>query len=118
MLKKIFIAFLPIIILIGLVFLLREQEKVVAVADDDTLSLVIITPNSDQIKYEFAVAFEKYYFNKYKKKEVVRYTFTVTNYDGYEGKVYANVLTYRNRVIGGDICSAGVSGFIHGFQKT
>ncbi|MBR6782074.1 MAG: DUF4830 domain-containing protein [Clostridia bacterium] len=55
--------------------------------------------------------------SKYKKKGVTRYTFTVTNYKGYEGAVYANVLTYRGRVIGGDICSADVSGFIHGFEK-
>ena len=55
--------------------------------------------------------------SKYKKKDVTRYTFTVTNYDGYEGAVYANVLTYRGRVIAGDICSADVSGFIHGFEK-
>ncbi len=55
--------------------------------------------------------------SKYKKKTVTRYTFTVTNYEGYEGTVYANVLVYRNRVIGGDICSADVNGFIHGFEK-
>ena len=55
--------------------------------------------------------------SKYKKKDVTRYTFTVTNYKDYEGAVYANVLTYRGRVIGGDICSADVSGFIHGFEK-
>ena len=55
--------------------------------------------------------------SKYKKKDVTRYTFAVTNYDGYEGAVYANVLTYRGRVIAGDICSADVSGFIHGFEK-
>ncbi|MBE6558769.1 MAG: DUF4830 domain-containing protein [Ruminococcaceae bacterium] len=60
--------------------------------------------------------------SKYKKKEVTRYTFKVTNYGEHNGKaytmpVYANVLVYRNRVIGGDICSADVSGFIHGFEK-
>ncbi len=55
--------------------------------------------------------------SKYKKKAVTRYTFAVTNYEGYEGAVYANVLVYRGRVIGGDICSADVSGFIHGFEK-
>ena len=53
----------------------------------------------------------------YKNKEVTRYTFKVTNYEGYEGTVYANVLVYRHRVIGGDICSADVSGFVHGFEK-
>ena len=55
--------------------------------------------------------------SKYKKKELTRYTFEVTNYKGYEGKVYANVLVYRNKVVGGDICSADVSGFVHGFEK-
>lgn len=54
---------------------------------------------------------------KYKNKEVTRYTFTVTNYESYDGTVYANVLVYRNRVIGGDICSADVTGFVHGFEK-
>lgn len=55
--------------------------------------------------------------SKYKRKNVTRYTYTVTNYDDYTGKVYANVLVYRNKVIGGDICSADVNGFIHGFEK-
>ena len=54
--------------------------------------------------------------SKYKKKELTRYTFEVTNYKDYDGKVYANVLVYRNRVVGGDICSADVSGFVHGFE--
>ena len=59
--------------------------------------------------------------SKYKKKTVTRHTFTVTNYktpdgEAYPGTVYANVLVYRNRVIGGDICSADVNGFIHGFE--
>jgi hypothetical protein len=55
---------------------------------------------------------------KYKGKEVVRYTYEVTNYEGYEGKVYVNLLIYRNKVIGGDVCSADSSGFIHGFAKS
>jgi len=56
--------------------------------------------------------------NKFKGKDVTRYTFAVTNYPGYEGTVYANVLIYRNRVIGGDVCSADASGFVHGFIKS
>ena len=53
----------------------------------------------------------------YKRKTVKRYTYTVENYPDYEGKVYANVLVYRGKVIGGDLCSADVEGFIHGFEK-
>ena len=55
--------------------------------------------------------------SKYRKKNVMRYTYEVTNYNGFDGTVYANVIVYRNKVIGGDICSADVTGFIHGFEK-
>ena len=50
--------------------------------------------------------------SKYKRKEVMRYTYKITNYEGYEGTVYANILIYRGKVIGGDICSADVNGFV------
>ena len=55
---------------------------------------------------------------RYKNKKVTRYTYEVKNYEGYEGKVYVNLLVYRNKVIGGDVCSADSSGFIHGFSKS
>ena len=55
--------------------------------------------------------------SKYKSKEVTRYTYEVTNYDGYDGTVYATILVYRNKVIGGDICSADAKGFAHGLIK-
>ena len=53
---------------------------------------------------------------RYKDKDVMRYTYRVTNYPGYSGTVYANVIVYKNKVIGGDICSSDVTGFINGFQ--
>ena len=55
--------------------------------------------------------------SSFKKKNVMRYTYTVTNYPDYEGEVYINILVYRNKVIGGDVCSADVNGFIHGFEQ-
>ncbi len=55
--------------------------------------------------------------SKYKGKNVQRYTYQVTNYDGYDGTVYANILVYRNKVVGGDICSADVKGFMHGLGR-
>ncbi|MBE6538895.1 MAG: DUF4830 domain-containing protein [Ruminococcaceae bacterium] len=54
---------------------------------------------------------------KYKKKKLMRYTYEVTNYEGYEGKVLANILVYRGKVVGGDICSADADGFLQGFEK-
>ena len=55
--------------------------------------------------------------SKYRKKNVQRYTYEITNYDGYNGTVYANILVYRNKVIGGDVCSADVKGFLHGLER-
>ena len=55
--------------------------------------------------------------SSFKKKSVMRYTYVVTNYPDYEGEVYINVLIYRNNVIGGDVCSADVNGFVHGFER-
>ncbi len=52
---------------------------------------------------------------KYSGKEVSRYTYKVTNYPDYTGNVIANVIVYRNRVIGGDVCSSDVDGFIRDF---
>lgn len=54
--------------------------------------------------------------SKYRGREVTRYTYNVTNYPDYEGKVSANVIVYKNRVIGGDISSSDVSGFIGTFE--
>ena len=54
--------------------------------------------------------------SKYRRKTVMRYTYEVKNYDGYNGgRVLANVIVYRGRVIGGDVCSADPQGFVHGF---
>lgn len=55
--------------------------------------------------------------SRYRRKTVMRYTYEVKNYDGYNGgKVLANVIVYRGRVIGGDVCSADPQGFVHGFE--
>ena len=51
---------------------------------------------------------------KYRNKQVKRYTYVVTNYN-YDGTVYANLLVYKNSIIGGDICSADINGFVRGF---
>lgn len=57
--------------------------------------------------------------SKYKGKTVTRYTYEIENYPEDKntggGKVWANLIVWRGRVIGGDICSADPSGFIHGF---
>ena len=55
--------------------------------------------------------------SKYRKKNVTRYTYEVTNYGNEDGKVYANIIVYKNKVIAGDICSSSPDGFVHGLSK-
>ena len=52
--------------------------------------------------------------SRYRGKEVTRYTFRILNCEDTTLPVYANVLVYRNRVIGGDVYS---SDFVKGFEK-
>ncbi|MCI8388476.1 MAG: DUF4830 domain-containing protein [Clostridiales bacterium] len=54
---------------------------------------------------------------KYMKKNVMRYTYRITNYPDYSGDVYVSILIFKNKVIGGDVCSADSNGFIHGLDR-
>ena len=54
---------------------------------------------------------------KYLKKNVMRYTYRITNYPSYDGEVYVNILVYKKKVIGGDVYSADINGFIHGLDR-
>lgn len=56
----------------------------------------------------------------YKGRRAKRWTYDVLNYPGLEnmkGTVQANLLIFEGRVIGGDICSLELGGFIHGFEN-
>lgn len=63
--------------------------------------------------------------SRYAKKKVTRYTYEVINYpelqpegaERFEGAVYANLLVYRNRIIGADLSSADPTGFVEGIVR-
>lgn len=56
---------------------------------------------------------------EYAGKRVKRWTYTVKNYSGYENTelVHINLLVYDDKIIGGDICSVELNGFMHGLYK-
>lgn len=54
----------------------------------------------------------------YKGKRVKRWTYKINNYPGELKNIYANILVYDNTVIGGDICSPALDGFMHSFKIT
>nr|WP_207720781.1 DUF4830 domain-containing protein [Lawsonibacter celer] len=53
---------------------------------------------------------------KYAGKRVKRYTYAITNYPTGEEGVQAGLLIYKNTVIGGDVLSSQLGGFIHGLE--
>ena len=52
--------------------------------------------------------------SKYGGKKCKRYTYVVKNYPDHPENVRANLLVYKNKLIGGDICSLELDGFLHG----
>ena len=54
----------------------------------------------------------------YAGERVKMWTYTVTNYPGYEDKdcVKINILVYEGCVIGGDVCSVELDGFMYGLS--
>ena len=57
-----------------------------------------------------------YDLSKFAGKKVMRYVYEITNYPGAQEPVYATVLVYKNKVIGGDVTDTSVKGKIRGFQ--
>ena len=55
--------------------------------------------------------------SRYRKKKVTRYTYEITNFEGYEGRVFANLIIYRGKVVAGDVSSADPMGFVQGLER-
>lgn len=55
--------------------------------------------------------------SKHAGKTCKRWTYDVKNYPGREQGVRANLLVMDGKVIGGDISSVEMNGFMHGFEK-
>lgn len=53
--------------------------------------------------------------SRYNGKQCKRYTYVIKNYPGNPENVRANLLVYRDKIIGGDICSLELDGFMQGF---
>jgi len=81
---------------------------------------IIIPKEFDAVytKYNDVQKAQSLNLEKYRNKAVKRYTYEVSEYPGYRGTVFVNILIYKERIIGGDVCSAEIDGFMHGFDKS
>ena len=90
-------------------------------SDPVEVSEVIIPEDFDAGYTEYAAMNKAQGFDlePYKGVRAKRWTYSVLNYPMLENSaetVQANLLIYDGRVIGGDVCSLELGGFIHGFE--
>jgi len=89
--------------------------------DPIEVSEVIIPAQFDETynKYNEIQRAQSFDLKNFAGKRIKRWTYEVNNYPGYEGKpgvVQANLLIDKGLVVGGDICSLELGGFLHGFD--
>ena len=53
---------------------------------------------------------------KYAGKRVKRYTYEILNYPTGEAEVQVNLLIRKNTVVGGEVLSPQLDGFLHGLS--
>ncbi len=86
------------------------------------ISEIIIPAEFDEVykDYNEIQVSQGFDLSQYSGKRVKRWTYRVTNYPGYDENsdaIRANLLVYDGLIIGGDVCSVELNGFIHGFIK-
>jgi len=89
------------------------------IAEDPAEVLEVIVPKEFDEVYEQYNALQKKQgcdLSKQAGKRVKRYSYVVTNYPQAGGEVRLNILVYKDKVIGGDVCSLELDGFMHGFE--
>ena len=59
-----------------------------------------------------------YDLNKYAGKKVMRYVYQINNFPDAKEPVYATVLVYKDRIIGGDITDTTPGGRVQGFAPS
>lgn len=76
-------------------------------------------PKDTSDVYERYNALQKsqgYDLSEYAGKTVMRYVYKINNYPGATEPVYATLLVYKDKIIGGDITDTAAKGAVRGFQ--
>lgn len=90
-------------------------------AEPVEISEVIIPAEFDETYTQYNALQKEQGFDltPYADKRVKRWIYHITNYPEHEGdaSIQATLLIYDGQVIGGDVCSTAIDGFMHGFVK-
>ncbi len=89
--------------------------------EPDEVREIVIPKEFDDVykNYNEIQKAQGYDLQAYAGQRVKSWTFTVLNYPGFEEKEFIklNILVCDNEIIGGDVCSVELNGFMHGFIK-
>lgn len=90
--------------------------------DPIEVSEIIIPAEFDEVftRYNEIQIAQNFDLSDFQGRRVKRWTYEVLNYPGYEGRrgvVQANLIIDRGVVIGGDVLSLELGGFLHGFER-
>lgn len=91
----------------------------VSAEPSETVEVVIPKDFDDTYKeYNVLQKSQGFDLSDYKGKTVTRYTYEITNYPtSTPDRVNVNILVYKNKVVGGDVTSTSLGGFMHGLAK-
>lgn len=87
------------------------------VLEDPLATQELLIPEEMDESYDEYLALQQeqgFDLTKYAGKRVKRYTYEITNYPTGETGVQANLLIYKNMVVGGEVLSPQLDGFLHG----
>ncbi len=88
--------------------------------EPDEIKEIIIPHQFDEVynNYNEIQKSQGFDLTEYSGERVKLWSFTVENYPGYENKdcIKINILVYEGCVIGGDVCSVELDGFMHGLS--
>ena len=89
------------------------------VSTSPTQSSQVRIPEKQTPVFERYNALQKsqgYDLDAYAGKTVMRYVYKINNFPGATEPVYATLLVYKNKIIGGDITDTAANGVVQGFK--
>ena len=118
---KLFLLVAFVLVTAVCLFVLARDSRETA-KDEEPVEVceVIIPAEFDETytKYNEIQKGQGFDLSAYAGMRVKRWTYSVKNYTGYENQncIRINMLVYEGLVIGGDVCSIELNGFMHGFS--
>jgi len=103
----------------GRVAFLKELGWEVAASPKESGQVRIPEPGDPVFdRYNELQKSQGYDLTKYAGKKIMRYVYRINNYPGAQEPVYATLLVYKDRIIGGDITDTTPGGKVQGFVPT